>query len=139
MGLQGLFGGPVPVMEKVLNLRSMKHNLMTSNIANIDTPNYKAFDLVIEDSLKNKENNSSMISLNRTDPDHFSSREIQTGGIRTKLVKAPQSIEKGDKNTVDLDWAMGKMMENNLMYDAMIQVISKKFNSIKIAIQGGGK
>ena len=139
MGLDGLFGGSIPVMEKVLNLRSMEHNLMTSNIANIDTPNYKGFDLVIEEALKNPANNGTSILLERTSPGHLPTRGLQADGVRAKIVQAPQNMQKGDKNTVDLDWAMAKMSENNLMYDAMVQIISKKFNSIKSAITGGGR
>ena len=44
MKLQGIFTGIIPVLEKVLDLRSMKHNSIVSNIANMDTPNYKTFD-----------------------------------------------------------------------------------------------
>ncbi len=139
MDLQGLFGGPVPVMEKVLNLRSMEHNIMTSNIANIDTPNYKGYDLIIEEAFKSSENKGKMIPLNRTSSGHLSASGVQADGVRAKIVQAPPNMQKGNKNTVDLDWAMAKMSENNLMYNAMAQVISKKFNSIKSAISGGGR
>ncbi|MBW1941137.1 MAG: flagellar basal body rod protein FlgB, partial [Deltaproteobacteria bacterium] len=49
MESQGIFNKTFSILEKNLDLRSIKHNLIVSNIANMDTPNYKGFDLIVEE------------------------------------------------------------------------------------------
>ena len=43
MGSDKLFGGTISILEKSMDLRSLQHKSIVSNIANKDTPNYKAF------------------------------------------------------------------------------------------------
>ena len=52
MESQGVFKGTFGVLEKAMDLRSTKHNVVMSNIANMDTPNYKAFDVIIEEEME---------------------------------------------------------------------------------------
>ncbi len=48
MESQGIYKGTLQLLERAMDLRSTKHNVVMSNIANMDTPNYKAFDVIIE-------------------------------------------------------------------------------------------
>jgi len=50
MPMQSLFGGSISALQKSLNMGSLRHKVLTANIANIDTPNYKAFEVVMEDA-----------------------------------------------------------------------------------------
>lgn len=52
MPSQSLFSGSIATLQKTLNTGSLRHKVLTANIANIDTPNYKAFEVVMEDELK---------------------------------------------------------------------------------------
>ena len=55
MATQGIFSETISMLSKALDLRSRKHSVIVSNIANIDTPHYKAFDLAVEEELKRAE------------------------------------------------------------------------------------
>jgi len=138
METKTLFGGTVSVLEKVLDFRSKRHNVIISNIVNADTPGFKAFDIVMDEEVDRMHAGSSGgLRMAGNDPAHFETADPDTGGIRTKYVEHAKLINKGDQNTVDLDRSMSNMAENNLLYNALAQTISKKFRMLKEVIKGG--
>ena len=137
MDSQGMFGGPFFTIEKVLGLRSFKHNLIVSNIANADTPNYKAFDLLLEQEMERVLQTNRNSDLMRTQPGHLPVREGNLEGLKPKIFAVPQLSPRVDGNTVDIDKMMAKLAENSLMYNALAQILSKKFAGLKYAIQEG--
>jgi len=137
MESQRIFSQTVSVLEKALDLRSKKHNVIASNIANMDTPDYKAFDLVIEKELQKTTGEGNSISLNKTDRAHMQSRRSKAGGVSVVIDNTQGLSLRGDGNTVDIDKQMGNMAENTLMYKAAAQMIQRKFQGLKSVIQGG--
>ncbi len=132
-----IFGGVFPALEKVLDLRSYKHNMIISNIANIDTPNYKGFDLIIGDELaKSKE--TKRLELKKTDSKHFSGSQ-RLHGINHRIVPLNPVNKRADGNNVDLDKMMSSLAENGLMYNANAQIYAKKLQGLKYVISGGNK
>jgi flagellar basal-body rod protein FlgB len=126
-------------LQKSLNTGSLRHKVLTSNIANIDTPNYKAFEVVMKDAGKHNAHAQRPIELVRTQPRHLSGRHSSSNPIEIKTVDSSGNNFRADGNTVDLDRVMGKLAENTLMYRTAAQIIKKKFQGLKNAIQGGGK
>jgi flagellar basal-body rod protein FlgB len=137
MESQGLFKGTLPLLEKAMDLRSLKHNVTVSNIANKDTPNYKAFDLVVEEELEKVMGSEKELGLKRSRRGHLPGRTIGGGAVRPGIDDTSQLSFKRDGNTVNIDKEMAKLSENNLMYDVLAQIISKKFHGLKDVIQGG--
>jgi flagellar basal-body rod protein FlgB len=136
MESQGLFDQTFSVLEKSMNLRSQKHNLLVSNIANADTPNYKAFDILVEEEM-GKTAGGAKLPLNQTQPVHFSlNGTADTIGPEVIQVEKPIYDFNIDGNTVDVDKTMFKLSENGLMYNASAQMISKKFQLLTSAING---
>ncbi|MFO7985566.1 MAG: flagellar basal body rod protein FlgB [Desulfatiglandaceae bacterium] len=133
-----LFGGAYPVLEKALDLRTMKHDLIVSNIANKDTPDYKAFDLMVEDELNRSVGNGESVKLKTTDDGHFSGSAAPETTDRSVRDKGSTFSLRADGNSVDLDREMAKLSKNNLLYNAMSQIISRKFQGLKDVIKGGG-
>ena len=66
MPIQSLFDETMATLQKSLNVGSLRHKALTSNIANIDTPNYKAFEVVMEDARKHNVRANRPIKLVRT-------------------------------------------------------------------------
>ena len=135
MDAQGIFSRTFSTLENVLDQRSSKHDLIVSNIANVDTPNYKAFDLVIEQEIGKTAGNNA--NLARTHQGHLPGRKTGLNSAKSRLAATPPLSIRGDGNTVDIDKAMADMAENNLMYNALAQILSKKFAGLKNAIQEG--
>ncbi len=138
MSTIGLFRGTVSLLEKSLNLRSLQHRVLASNIANMDTPNYKAVELAVEKEMKKKSDDAPGIQLVRTRPNHIPPRQNSANHVNLQTARPPKFSLRGDGNTVDLDRTMGKLAENTILYKTAAQIISKKFNGLKNAIKGGG-
>ncbi len=132
-----LFSETISILEKSLNLRSKRHQILSTNIANMDTPNYKAFELVIEEELKKPPGHTSGIKLARTDESHLPISPRSRDDVKLKQADPPEFTLRGDGNTVDIDKTMGDLAENTLLYKTLAQMISKKFLGLKNVIQGG--
>ena len=134
---QGIFSGTIPLLEKTLDLRSIRHNLIISNVANMDTPNYKAFDIVIKEELEKAMGAGKNIKLEKTGPGHLSGRETCPGNVKSRAAGDQQFTIRCDGNSVDIDREMANLSENNLMYNALAQIISRKFEGLKNVIKEG--
>jgi flagellar basal-body rod protein FlgB len=137
MDSQGIFSNTISTLEKVLDARSLKHNLIVSNIANVDTPNYKAFDLIIDEEMGKTRGINNATSLTTTHSGHLPGTKSHNATLKSRITATPPLSIRGDGNSVDMDKAMADMAENNLMYNALAQILSKKFTGLKNAIQEG--
>lgn len=140
MDTKSLFEGTIQIAERALDLRSRRHELILSNIANADTPNYKAFDLYVEEALANQAPGQvGGIELKQTDSKHMS-----VGGGAVTYDVGPYQLElstratlRGDGNTVDMEREMSSLASNQLQYKASAQILAKKFQGLRNVIQGG--
>jgi flagellar basal-body rod protein FlgB len=140
MGSQGLFSGTISTLVKGLDLRSMKHSIIVSNITNKDTPHYKAFDLAVEEEMKKIERDNGNIGIMKTNPGHLPGTSEASCNPEITTTKSSNGLSnRADGNTVDIESEMTSMAQNSLLYDAMTQLIHKKFQGMKLVIQGGGK
>lgn len=142
--MKSIFGPAIEVMGKALNLRAKRNGVISSNIANVDTPGYKARDLnfneVMDSYLKEQMPSSSGaaskeqdLPLRTTDPRHITPRPKKVE------LDVEISTERGVPNNVDLDEEMAKLSENNIQYQMTTQMLIKKFEMLKTAITEGGK
>ena len=132
-----LFSETISILEKSLNLRSKRHHVLAANVANIDTPNYKAFDLVVEEEFKKSAPAPGKIKLVRTQADHLPIKNRPLDRITLTRADEPEFSLRADGNTVDLDKTMGNLAENTLLFKTAAQIISSKFKALKEVIKGG--
>ena len=137
MASQGIFSETISILSRALDLRSRKHSVIVSNIANIDTPDYKAFDLMVEAEMDKAQGARGKLPVDKTHSDHLSPKNSSSDGVTLKLAEPSPFSLRGDGNTVDLDRSMANLAENSLMYNAAARIIYKKFQGLKAAIQGG--
>ena len=107
----------------------------TNDIANADTPNYKASEVTFEDSLRNALGGKSdgPLALVRTDGAHIDP-ESNVGSaaiVETPLLNA---VLKNDNNNVDIDREMTTLDEANINYDAMAQLVTTKMSILRSSI-----
>ena len=136
MSFDELFSGTIPALERDLAVRSKRLNVIVSNIANADTPNYKAFELVLDQQLKESKPGSGVIELVRTHPAHLAPQNPASDGMTLRQAAVPRFSLRGDGNTVDLDKEMTTMAENSIRYKASAQMLRGKFKALKLAISG---
>ena len=139
MPMNGIFNKTISLLERSLDLRSLNQRVLASNLANADTPNYKAVELEVAEEMNRKDESHTGLVLVRTHDNHLAIRNGPVDNIKLKTAKAPDFSLRGDGNTVDIDRTMGNLAKNTLLYNAATQLISKQFKGLKDAINGGGK
>jgi flagellar basal-body rod protein FlgB len=109
-----------------------RHRLISSNIVNRDTPGYRAQDLDFE-KIMDQIGTASEEVLRTTDPGHLPG--FSRGASNALMVK--ESAEGLDGNSVKLSEEMAHLVENNYTYQALLKHVNRKFQAIKLAVQGG--
>jgi len=111
-----------------LDNRVTRNELIASNIANLDTPNYKSKDVKFHRILAETMDG---IELKRTSPKHMGG---SGDAVRhNEIIDNPQS-GRADGNNVDIDDEMLKLSENNIQYNVSVQLMSKRLKHIQEAI-----
>lgn len=136
MEIPGLFKETLPVLEKAMNLRSARHNLIASNIANIDTPDYKAFDIVMDEELNRISGSGGGPALAKTHPGHIGGQDFQVRETFAESGELAEYSMRGDGNTVDVEKEMSKMTENGIVYNALAGIVSREFRIMSAALEG---
>jgi len=132
-----LCGGSIELLSRALDVRSSNHNVIVSNIANADTPNYKAFEVAVDEELRKLDTGKARIQLARTQSSHLPVGRAEVDRVTLRNSPAPALSLRADGNTVDLDRTMGDLSENTIKYKTSAQLIGMKFKSLLNAIQGG--
>ena len=118
--------------ENALRFRAHRNQVLASNIANADTPNYKARDLDFGAALKNAQ--SQTLGLTRTsDAHHEAWGTTRSGG---KLVYRVPTQPTLDGNTVEADVEQAKFAENAVQYRASLRFLDGSIRTLKYAIKG---
>lgn len=135
-----LFDNTIHTVGKALGLRSRRHELIISNLANADTPGYKSFDLLVDKAMAAQSKSEGPIQMERTHSGHIPSLKGSDINLKPHITKQLSTNNlRGDGNTVDMDREMSNLASNQLLYKVSAQIISKKFQSLKNMIQGGNK
>lgn len=126
-----LFSSTIQSLENGLNYSSVKQKLISQNIANVDTPNYKSKSVNFKDQLNDS---ISAMEAIKTNPRHFEFSGRSAEGFRINE-KPFQYNHNG--NGVDIDKEMSEMANNQIYFNALSDRLNGKFNSMKSVISGG--
>lgn len=137
MKMNLLFGKTLASLERSLNLRSANQKLIVSNVANLDTPNYKAFKMMVNEAMHGSADQPAQIKMIRTQSRHMAASALSTDTARLERVENNALSLRGDGNTVELDTEMANLAENTLMYNTAARIISNKFKLLRETIKGG--
>lgn len=126
--------------EAALSLRGARQQILASNIANADTPNYKARDFNFGAALQNAIDNKlpDPAQLTKTAPAHLMGKltgETLPDGTPLQFRQPVQGSIDG--NTVEMDIERSQFMDNALRYEASLNMISGQVKGLLAAIQGG--
>ncbi len=124
----------VSVLSQAMNLRTQRHQVLASNIANADTPQYKARDFNFQDAMQNSmagRSNAGGVAMTTTSAGHLRG-DGMSGAAAMKFRTETQS--SADGNTVDMDVERSQITENALQYQILTQLISEKFKGMRSAL-----
>ncbi|MFL5814633.1 MAG: flagellar basal body rod protein FlgB [Bdellovibrionia bacterium] len=130
------FDPTIGALNTSLNLRLMQQNVISSNIANADTPGYKSKAMEFEGALRDALNVGNNLQTQTSDPKHISHKT--TDPVDPEVYDDPNGVESLDGNTVDRSAEMAKLAENQLLYDASAEMLKRKLGMLKYAITEGG-
>jgi len=138
MALDGIFNTTIRLLEKNLDLRARNQNLISANLANAETPGYIPKGLTFEGELKDALINRGGESPPVTHPGHIPLKGRSAGLDRVQgtVTETPDGSVGHDGNGVELETEMGRLAENQILYNATIQLAVKKFEGLKTAIKG---
>jgi flagellar basal-body rod protein FlgB len=139
MPIDGIFGTTIDVLGKSIDLRTKSQNLISSNIANAETPNYIPKSLDFEKQLQGAVKNGGKGTPAITNPRHLALKGTadRLQSVTGHVVETPAKTPGNDGNAVELENEMSRMVENQIMYNASVQMLSKKFGDLTTAIKGG--
>ena len=116
--------------KKFLDIASFRHKLTAGNVANVDTPGYKARDIDFDAELKRVRNESGHLAGTLTDSNHIPLGVSSQGSPDVNQRK----IASGDLNSVNIDTEITTLAENELQYTAAARMLQKKFQMLKSVI-----
>lgn len=133
--------------QTALSLRAERQQLLASNIANADTPNYKARDIDFKQALqqavqgtqgKSGSTTAPAAALVKTSASHLPGK-LPAGALMQGTIQAQyRTVQQGsvDGNTVDMDTERTSFADNALRYQASVTLINGQLRSMMAAIQG---
>ncbi|WP_176222247.1 flagellar basal body rod protein FlgB [Tuberibacillus sp. Marseille-P3662] len=123
----GLFQGTtVPLLSKSLNQTALKQQVISQNIANVDTPNYKAKHVEFRDALK------AGIQAHRTQTEHVPF----DGTGNSRVVNNQQTTIQNNGNNVDVDREMTRLAKSQTEYQAFVNAMNHDFRTLKAVVKG---
>ena len=125
-------------LESAIAARAIRQDLISGNIANVDTPNYKPRDINFEDALikeANKEfgSHTKKLELARTTPDMLPAMD-EEDDIKPTIFFRDGHLARNDGNSVDLDIETTELSKNNIMYNAAIEALKKDASIFKAVL-----
>ncbi|MBT0663975.1 flagellar basal body rod protein FlgB [Geobacter pelophilus] len=141
MPIEGIFSNTIELLGKSIDLRAKNHNHISANLANAETPNYipatLSFEGELRDALKsNKSANPGKKAVSHPRHIPLKGQANSLASVEGRIVETPAPGIGRDGNAVELEQEMGKLAANQIMYNASVQIIGKKFEGLKSAIKG---
>jgi flagellar basal-body rod protein FlgB len=119
--------------HKAVNLRTDRMEIITGNLANANTPGYKARDIDFK-AMMQQASGSSSHNLDRTHAKHIKGQMQAQSGLEYRI---PSQPDTGDGNTVEVQAERNKFLDNGLRYQASLLFLDGKFKGMKKALSGG--
>jgi flagellar basal-body rod protein FlgB len=133
-----IFDKTMRLLQRTLDLRGARQRVIASNLANEETPGYRASDLTFMDQLQSAHKGRLPIVLAATQSRHFGVHGPQgVQAVTGKLSEVPAGDLPLDANSVNLELEMAKLSENAMHYNAAATILAKKFHGLLNVIREG--
>ncbi|ABP66857.1 flagellar basal-body rod protein FlgB [Caldicellulosiruptor saccharolyticus DSM 8903] len=125
--------------KKALDYAWKRNEVISNNIANADTPGYKAKDLNFKAFLQAYLNDQNNLELITTDKRHIKAEQSSGTSTKDSAIEILDSSfqMRLDENTVDIEQEMGKLLQNSLYFDGVSLQLSREINKWKTVIKEG--
>jgi flagellar basal-body rod protein FlgB len=123
-------------LERAMDVAALRAEVLSQNIANVNTPHYKRRDVdfpaVLAETVARDQK-----PLARTDPRHFAfGGETSLAPLPPRVVVQSGTTERFDGNNIDVEFEMAQVAENSMYYQSLAAMWKKEMSKIKMAIEG---
>jgi flagellar basal-body rod protein FlgB len=119
----GLFDTVSAALSRALTLHQKRHEILASNVANVETPGYRSRDLEFTDALA--------LAFEAGAVDHRTPVVSEA-----RLVDRPSGSMRPDGNTVDIDMEMARLSYNRSRYTTYAEILTRRLGAVRRAIEG---
>lgn len=123
-----LFGSTVQALKSALDGLATQQEVIGQNIANVDTPGYRAQKVDFKSTLQRALKQTGKVVMKTTNPGHL---QGTSAADRIQISLREGGTSRADGNNVDIDVELTQMTETVVQYQALAQLIGKKFTGIK--------
>ena len=121
--------------HKALQIRTDKMEVIAGNLANANTPGYKARDINFQKAMQSARSERDH-NLNRTHEKHFEGRMQSQSELEYRI---PNQPDTGDGNTVEVQRERNLFLDNGMRYQSGLQFLNGKIKGMKKALSGGAR
>jgi flagellar basal-body rod protein FlgB len=114
----GMFDSISAGLARALTVHHRRHEVLAANLANVETPGYRAHDVDFEQALEG--------AFTKQNPDAFAPR----------VVDRPSGVGRADGNTVDIDMEMARLADNRGRFTTYAEILARRFATLRRAIEG---
>lgn len=129
----------IVALEKSLRGLSLRQQVISNNLANVNTPGFKASKVTFEDELQKvlAEDDADQHVLARTHPKHFGIEEPSLDAVQPQVHELERTTLRADGNNVDLEVELANLAETVIRYQASTAALSRKFALLRSIVVGG--
>ena len=138
MFIQGAFGKNLNILEKSMDVALIRQNVIADNIANADTPDFKRTAVNFESHLKRalESENKTVFPQILTDKRHIPFfRPMDYREVEPRLVLDYLSTAKNNGNNVDIEVESMALVQNQLLYQTLTQIVQSEFSRINLVLR----
>ncbi len=133
--MSNLFDKTTQALQTSVDLRQLRHQVTSANIANAETPGYRAQKVDFEDALSRSLDIDGLRGMSADHEDHY--KLGSKGKVRADVYDNPEIAVNNDKNTVDLEKEISRLSENTILYKAALTLMNKKLAALRYAASDG--
>ena len=125
-------------MERGLSAANLRHEVISDNLANVNTPNFKRSEVVFEELLAKElygDDDKGKLQMVRTHDRHLPFKKFERAAARVE--RDDTTVMRVDNNNVDIDMEMASLAKNQLWYNAMTRSLGGYISRVKSVMQGG--
>jgi flagellar basal-body rod protein FlgB len=133
--------GDISLMERLLDAKWLRNQVLANNIANADTPGFKRSDVYFEEYLRQAikdKTDGRNLDLKTTDPRHIA-KINSLDNLEPEVIRQDETTFRNDQNNVDIEKEMVELTKNALSYNLLADQIQRKLKLMQTAINEGRK
>jgi len=137
--MSGISDKTTDALGASLDLRLLRHNVTSANVANAETPGYKAKQVDFEEALSRALDHEGLGKMHTSADEHFLMGQGAVSRARADVYDNPDVNVTNDGNTVDMEKELATLADNSILYKAALQLINKKLGAMRYAVTEGGR